>query len=126
MNVHQWADWAVIAQAVLAFAAALVAYWQITAAAGRKQEVEDPGSLRPYETEPIASSVVRLRHLYSPDLYSEQELSCRSPGLFCLVDDARLVLNYLARWHCDRREAGVVHRKFGQRPLSNYRYNSHN
>jgi hypothetical protein len=46
MNVHQWADWAVIAQAFLAFAAALVAYWQITAAQG-EQEVEDPRSLRP-------------------------------------------------------------------------------
>jgi hypothetical protein len=38
MNVHQWADWAVIAQAALAFAAALVAYWQITAAQGESKK----------------------------------------------------------------------------------------
>jgi hypothetical protein len=32
MDIHHWADWAVIAQALLAFVAAWVAYWQIRAA----------------------------------------------------------------------------------------------
>jgi hypothetical protein len=95
MNVHQWADWAVIAQAFLAFAAALVAYWQITAAKGESKKWKTLEACALYETEPIASSVVRLRHLYSQCLYNAQELSSQSPGLFCLVDDARLVLNYL-------------------------------
>ena len=32
MDIHHWADWAIIAQALLAFLATWVAYWQITAA----------------------------------------------------------------------------------------------
>jgi hypothetical protein len=95
MNVHYWADWAVIAQALLAFAAAVVAYWQITAAQSESKKWKTLEACALYETEPIALSVVRLRHLYQPNLYAEQKSSDHIPELFYPVDDAKLVLNYL-------------------------------
>ncbi len=79
MNIHHLADLAVIAQALLALVAALVVYWQITAAKSESKKWKTLEACAQYESEPIASSVVRLRHLYSPHLYEDESRPKRNP-----------------------------------------------